>query len=238
MVESVTARVSVLPDVGSELPTVYVGNGAFDVVGLRVGSEWIRRKPCWLCSAGCCFFWSCDECGEDGSSPVVQVSGSLVCHVDLDSRWMVPWDDRRSHTGLSIWRSVMCSIARLSCMPVIPDTGCLKSFGTLGRECVLDLNTGETCTPVWSPECGLETIPSKPPFPPCRVMVCLLIWSRKCAVVRGCAGNGHSPGETQDAYAWLVTWSLLFGSPLRRVQGSQQPPLLCIQCPGRAGGVP
>ena len=37
VVESDTARVSVLPDVGSELPTVYVRNGALDVVGLRVG---------------------------------------------------------------------------------------------------------------------------------------------------------------------------------------------------------
>ena len=49
MVETVTARVSVLPDVGSELPTVYdaaavvcaapvdeVGDGALDVVGLSV----------------------------------------------------------------------------------------------------------------------------------------------------------------------------------------------------------
>ena len=50
-----TARVSVLPNVGSELQTVYVGNGALDVVGLRVGprvSEWIRRKPCRLCKMG------------------------------------------------------------------------------------------------------------------------------------------------------------------------------------------
>ena len=40
LVESVTARVSVLPDVGSELPTVYeVGNSALDVVGLRVGQS-------------------------------------------------------------------------------------------------------------------------------------------------------------------------------------------------------
>ena len=50
VVESVTARVSVLLDVGSELLTVYdaaavvcatptyeVGNGALDVVGLSVG---------------------------------------------------------------------------------------------------------------------------------------------------------------------------------------------------------
>ena len=25
------------------------------------------------------------------------------------------------------------------------------------------------------------------------------MWSRKGAVVCGCTGNGHSPGETQDA---------------------------------------
>ena len=29
---------------------------------------------------------------------------------------------------------------------------------------------GETYTTVWTPECGLETIPPKPPFPPCRVV--------------------------------------------------------------------
>ena len=43
MVESVTARVSVLPDVGSELPTVYeVGNGALDEVGLSAGQSCFR----------------------------------------------------------------------------------------------------------------------------------------------------------------------------------------------------
>ena len=44
VVESGTARVSVLPDVGSELPTVYVGNGALDVVGLRVGQSCLRMN--------------------------------------------------------------------------------------------------------------------------------------------------------------------------------------------------
>ena len=95
---------------------------------------------------------------------------------------------------------------------------------------------------------------------------CLLLRSRKCAVVHGCAGNGHSPGETQHArrvgvspgekcaedpgyirpvlvagppvYVWLVTGSLLFGSPLRHVWGLLQPPLLCQLCPGRAGRDP
>ena len=43
VVESVTARVSVLSDVGSELPTVYeVGNDALDEVGLSVGQSCFR----------------------------------------------------------------------------------------------------------------------------------------------------------------------------------------------------
>ena len=43
MIESVTARVAVLPDVGSELPTVYeVGNVALDEVGLSVGQSCFR----------------------------------------------------------------------------------------------------------------------------------------------------------------------------------------------------
>ena len=37
VVESDTARVSVLPVVGGELPAVYVGKVALDLVGLRVG---------------------------------------------------------------------------------------------------------------------------------------------------------------------------------------------------------
>ena len=82
-------RVSLLPDVGSALPTACdvaavvcaapayeVWNGALDVVGLRVGQ----------------FFLPYDECGDDGFSPVVHVRGSLVCHVDLDSLWMVHWE--------------------------------------------------------------------------------------------------------------------------------------------------
>ena len=57
------------------------------------------------------FFLSDEEFGEDGSS-----SGSLVCHVDLDSLWMVPWDDCRpfetgSRPGISIWSNMMCSVA-------------------------------------------------------------------------------------------------------------------------------
>ena len=156
VVESCTARVCVPPAVGSELPTVYVGNGALDVVGWRVDQSCLRMDseetlPA-LQDERCVmsffiglaavlisqFVLSYDEFDENVSSLVGHVSGSLVCHVDLDSLWMVPWDNCRtcesgSHTGKSIWRSVMCSVARLSRMPVLPDTGGLKSFGKLGR---------------------------------------------------------------------------------------------------------
>ena len=40
VVESDTARVSILPVVGSELPAVYVGKVALDLVGLRVGPSY------------------------------------------------------------------------------------------------------------------------------------------------------------------------------------------------------
>ena len=89
----------------------------------------------------------------------------------------------------------MCSVARLSRMPVLPDTGCLKSFGKLGRECVLDLNAGVTYSPVWSPEFGLEMIPPKPPFPPCCVVV---VHSATVVQVRGCTqmrGEWTFPGR-------------------------------------------
>ena len=42
VVESDTVRVSVLPVVGSELPAFCVGNGALDLVGLRVGPSCLR----------------------------------------------------------------------------------------------------------------------------------------------------------------------------------------------------
>ena len=151
---------------------------------------------------------------------------------------------------------MLCCVARLSHLPEFPDTACLKYFRNIGKKCVLDLNAGETYTPVWSPECGLETVAPKLPFPHCWVEVvpsAMVAQVRGCTRKRGYAGNGHSPGETQDAlevgvspgercvedsdyirpdsvvespvYAWSVTGSLLFGSPLRRVRGLQQPPL-------------
>ena len=96
----------------------------------------------------------------------------------------------------------MCGVARMSCLPEFPDTACLKNFRDIGKKYVLDLNAGETYTPVQSPEGGVETVARMPFFPHCQVAV---VPYEMVTPVRGstrmhcCAGNGHSPGETQDA---------------------------------------
>ena len=76
---------------------------------------------------------------------------SLDCHVDLDSLWMVYWEDRRnvetgSRTGVYDWRSVPCCVALLSRLPEFPDTDCLNCFRDVGKNCVLDLNARRTYT--------------------------------------------------------------------------------------------
>ena len=93
----------------------------------------------------------------------------------------------------------MCSVARLSRRPVLPDTGCLRSFRNLGRVCVLDLNAGETYAPVWMSGGDSETVPPKPPFPPCCVVVlpsAMVAQVRGGSRRRGRTGNGHSSGGT------------------------------------------
>ena len=187
---------------------------------------------------------------------------SLNCHVDLDSLWMVYWKDRKnvetgSRTGVSDWRSVLCCVALLSRLPEIPDTGCLSCFSDVRKNCVQDLNARGTYLRVKPSECSLGTVAQMPPIQHCRVAE---VPSDTVAQVCGCtrmhsyAGNGHSPGETQDArkvgvspvemecaedsgyirpdsvvespvYVWSVTGSLLLGSPLRHVRGLQQLPL-------------
>ena len=86
-------------------------------------------------------------------------------------------------------------------MPVLPVTGYLRSFRGLGRTCILDLN--ESKAPVRMLGYERETGFPEPQFPPCDVRVLpsasvtlMSSGSRR----RGCAGNGHSPGEdcTED----------------------------------------
>ena len=125
---------------------------------------------------------------------------------------MVHWEDRRtvetgSHAEVSLWRRVLCGVARMLCLPEFPYTACLKNFRDIGKKCVLDLNAGETVTPVKSPEGGVETVARMPFFPHCQVAVVpyeTVEPVRGCTRTSGCAGNGHSPGETQDAQKFGV----------------------------------
>ena len=96
-----------------------------------------------------------DDCGDDRFSPGISDRMSLNCHVDLDSLWMVHWEDRRtaetgSRAGVSAWRGVLCGIARMSCLPeFLVDNGlkCLmlkRSREELyyGSECLWDAVPG------------------------------------------------------------------------------------------------
>ena len=51
-----------------------------------------------------------EDCGDVRFSPRISDRMSLNCHVDLDSLWMVHWEDRQtietgSHAGVCAWRS-------------------------------------------------------------------------------------------------------------------------------------
>ena len=68
---------------------------------------------------------------------------------------------------------------------------------------VLDLSVRGTLSPFGSPGGGLETVARSPPLPYCRVAEL----GRGCTRMRGCAGNGHSPGEIQDVGGADVPWT-------------------------------
>ena len=112
--------------------------------------------------------------------------------MDLDSLWMVYWEDCRndetgSRAGVSDWRSVLCCVALLSRLPEFPDTDSLNCFRDVGKNCVLDVNARGTYNCVRPPRCGLETLLICRLFRIAGWRRCLLLWSCKCAVVRRCA---------------------------------------------------
>ena len=123
--------------------------------------------------------------------------GSLDCHVDIDSLWMVYWEDRRnvdagSHTGVSDWRSVLCCVALLSRLLEFPDTDYLNFFSDVGKNCVLDLNARGTYNRFRLFECGLEAVAQRPPIQHCRVAeVPSVMVAQVCCGTRmcGCTGN-------------------------------------------------
>ena len=88
-------------------------------------------------------------------------------------------------------------------MPVHPATGYLRSFGGLGRTCIIDLYAGESTAPVEILVDDTQTDFPIPQFPPDGVEVLpstsvthMSDNSRR----RGCAGNGYSPGENSTTH--------------------------------------
>ena len=104
-----------------------------------------------------------DDCGDDRFSPGISDRMSLNCHVDLDSLWMVHvhWEDSRtvetgSRAGVSAWRSVLCGIARMSCLPECPVNDGLIWLKDLGRNCIMDLSACGTLSPADSVAGGTD----------------------------------------------------------------------------------
>ena len=118
MVGIVIARVSVLLDVGSEIPAdsdegavvCMTVDDDLEVVGLHVGEWWFRTEledaspvmldgHSWMCD----FVWpdvvpanqdfvSTDVCGDDRFSPGMRNDVSLDWRIDLYSHGMVNWE--------------------------------------------------------------------------------------------------------------------------------------------------
>ena len=73
---------------------------------------------------------------------------SVTVHVDMDSRRRAPWDAggtlrSTNRHRMAIWKDVVRGVVRISRMPLLLATGCLRSFGGLGRSCIIDLYAGE-----------------------------------------------------------------------------------------------
>ena len=81
------------------------------------------------------------------SDPLEHSGLSVTVHVDMDSLRSAPWDAggtlrSTNRHRMAIWRDVLCGVVRFSRMPVLPATGCLRSFGGLGRTCIIDFILG------------------------------------------------------------------------------------------------
>ena len=82
------------------------------------------------------------------SDPLDHSGLSVTVHVDMNSLRMAPWDAggtlRSTYRHrMDIWRDVLCCVVRFPRLPVFPATGYLRSFGGLGRTCIIDLYAGE-----------------------------------------------------------------------------------------------
>ena len=86
------------------------------------------------------------------SDPLEHSGLNITIHVDVDFFWLAPWDAGGTlssdyRPGMAVWRAVLCSVARLSRRPVLSAMGSWRSFGDLGRTCVMDLDAGQSRAP-------------------------------------------------------------------------------------------
>ena len=91
-----------------------------------------------------------------GLEPLEHLNCVGTDHVDIYSFWMSLWDAGGTHGDscrprVTSWRTVFCSVARLSFRPTFVDEDCSRLFRSLGRMCVLDVHVGQTDVPTESP---------------------------------------------------------------------------------------
>ena len=77
----------------------------------------------------------------------------MTDHMNIDSFWMAPWDaggmiGDNYRSCVTFWGTVLRSVVRLSCRPVLVEVDCAWLFGSLGRLCVLDMHGGHTDAPM------------------------------------------------------------------------------------------
>ena len=131
------------------------------------------------------------------------------------------------HTAMWDWRSILKNVASSTKLPELLDLDCQDRFRNLGRRYVLDLCVLETDSDIQplgggyiesddSPfeSCGREMISDVrqpgggcmvlndlPFIPYCRRVIQFshpMVEKINCTRVRGCAGNGHSPGVSKN----------------------------------------
>ena len=88
------------------------------------------------------------------SDPLEHSGLNVTVHVDVDSFWLAPLDAggtliNNYQPKIAVWRAVLCSVARLSRRPVLSAMGSWRSFGDLGRTCVIDLDAGQSRAPAY-----------------------------------------------------------------------------------------
>ena len=158
MVESDTARVSVLPVAGCKFPAVFLGKVALDVVGLGVGPPCLRvdseetlltlmdeRTQLVRAAPGV----TPEDESEEGAPVLELIEHSVLGKPLVDSFWMAPWDaggtlGDRGRLWVTFWWTLLRSSIRLSCQPASVDGHGSRLIRSLGQLFVLNIDMGLT----------------------------------------------------------------------------------------------